>query len=269
MSNKQMFLEKIIQHKKEELPGYKNKVPLSFLKNAIKDMPVPRDFSGALKAAVPVQGAKPKLNIIAEVKKASPSKGIIREDFNPLAIAQIYEKHGAVAISVLTDNHFFQGNLDYLKGIKAVSALPLLDKDFIIDPYQIYQARYYGADAILLIAAVLTDEQLLSFLELADQLGLSVLVEVHTLEELNRVLVTKIPVIGINNRDLTNFKVTIDTSLQLVKYIPEGTIVVSESGLDTREDLLTLYAAGFDAFLIGEALMKANDIAAKLNEFIN
>ena len=121
-----MFLDKIIQHKKEELPGYKNKFPLSFLKDAIKDMPVPRDFSGALKGAVPVQGAKPKLNIIAEVKKASPSKGIIREDFNPIAIAQIYEEQGAAAISVLTDNHFFQGNFDYLKGIKEISSLPSL-----------------------------------------------------------------------------------------------------------------------------------------------
>ena len=263
-----MFLDKIIQYKKEELASYKDTLPLPSLKDAIKDMEAPRDFSGALKA-VHVQGTKPKLNIIAEVKKASPSKGIIREDFNPLAIAQLYEHHGAAAISVLTDNHFFQGNFDYLNEIKAASAVPLLDKDFIIDPYQIYQARYYGADAILLIAAILTDDELLSFLELAGKLGLSVLVEVHTLEELNRVLSTNATVIGINNRDLTTFNVTIETSLQLVKYIPEGTIVVSESGIGSKESLLTLHAAGFDAFLIGEALMKSNDIAEKLREFIN
>ena len=263
-----MFLDKIIRHKKEELLSYKNSLPLASLKEAVKDMEAPRDFSGALKG-VSVQGRKPKLNIIAEVKKASPSKGIIRDDFNPLAIAQIYEHHGAAAISVLTDKQFFQGNFDYLNEIKAASSVPLLDKDFIIDPYQIYQARYYGADAILLIAAILTDDQLLSLLELAGQLGLAALVEVHTLEELNRVLSTNATVIGINNRDLTNFNVTIDTSLQLVKYIPEGTIVVSESGLDSKESLLTLHAAGFDAFLIGEALMKANNIADKLREFIN
>lgn len=263
-----MFLDKIIRHKREELERYKSTLPLSSLKDAIKDMVVPRDFSGSLKG-VSVQGTKPKLKIIAEVKKASPSKGIIREDFNPLAIARIYEHHGAVAISVLTDKHFFQGDFDYLNQIKSASAVPVLDKDFIIDPYQIYQARYYGADAILLIAAILTDDQLHSLLELAGQLELAALVEVHTLQELNRVLSTNATVIGINNRDLTTFNVTIKTSLQLVKYIPEGTIVVSESGLDSKESLLTLHAAGFDAFLIGEALMKANDIADKLREFIN
>jgi indole-3-glycerol phosphate synthase len=263
-----MFLDKIIRHKREELVSYKNTLPLSSLKDAIKDMEAPRNFSAALKT-ITVKGAQPKLNIIAEVKKASPSKGIIREDFNPLAIAHIYEHHGAVAISVLTDSHFFQGNFNYLREIKAASAVPLLDKDFIIDPYQIYQARYYGADAILLIAAILTDDQLHSLLELAGQLGLAALVEVHTLEELNRVLSTKATVIGINNRDLTTFNVTIDTSLQLVKYIPEDTIVVSESGIDSKESLVTLHAAGFDAFLIGEAFMKSKDIADKLREFIN
>ena len=263
-----MFLDKIIRHKKEELVSYKNILPLPSLKDAIRDMEAPRDFSGALKA-LPVQGTKPKLNIIAEVKKASPSKGIIRMDFNPLAIAQTYEHHGAAAISVLTDKHFFQGDFDYLNEIKAATAVPLLDKDFIIDPYQIYQARYYGADAILLIAAILTDDQLHSLLELAVQLGLAALVEVHTLEELTRVLSTNATVIGINNRDLTSFNVTIETSLKLVKYIPEGTIVVSESGIDSKESLLKLHSAGFDAFLIGEALMKANDIADKLREFIN
>lgn len=263
-----MFLEKIIQYKKDELPHYKNKFSLDFLKDAINDVQVPRDFSGALKS-VPAQGPNSKLHIIAEVKKASPSKGIIREDFNPVAIAQIYEEHGAAAISVLTDNHFFQGNFDYLKEIKASTTLPLLDKDFIFDPYQIYLARYYGADAILLIAAILTDDELHSYQELAGQLGLSVLVEVHTLEELKRVLGTSATIIGINNRDLTNFNVTIETSLQLIRYIPEGTIVVSESGIDSKEDLLTLHAAGFSAFLIGEALMKANNIADKLKEFIN
>ena len=263
-----MFLEKIIKHKKDELSHYKRELSLSFLRAAVNDMQAPRDFPGALKPLLP-EGEDDTIRIIAEVKKASPSKGIIREDFNPVAIAQTYETYGASALSVLTDRKFFQGNLNYLNDIKAVSALPLLDKDFIIDPYQIYQARYFGADAILLIAAILTDDELHSFLDLARHLALSVLVEVHTLDELNRVLGANAPLIGINNRDLTTFKVTIETSIQLVRYIPEGTIVVSESGIDTKDALMTLHAAGFDAFLIGEALMKSNDIGVKLREFIN
>ena len=263
-----MFLEKIIEHKKSELTGYKNQISLSFLKDTIKNMPLPLDFAGAIKKSSIKAGA-PTFNIIAEVKKASPSKGIIREDFDTVAIAQTYETFGAAALSVLTDRKFFQGSFDFLKNIRSNTEIPILDKDFIIDPYQIYQARYFGADAILLIAAVLNDYELKSFLELAGELGIAALVEVHTLEELQRVLLTKSPIIGINNRNLTTFKVDIETSFKLVNYIPEETIVVSESGLDSKSVLQKLHAAGFNAFLIGEALMREKDIGGKLSELLN
>ncbi len=263
-----MFLERIIEHKKSELITYKNQLSISFLKDAVKNMDPPRNFARALKR-VSKKNEPPNFNIIAEVKKASPSKGVIREDFDPVKIARIYETCGAAALSVLTDREFFQGSFEFLEKIKSHTELPLLDKDFIIEPYQIFQARYFGADGILLIAAVLTDYELRSFLDLANQLGMSALVEVHTLEELERVLLTRSPIIGINNRDLTTFKVTIETSLNLIHYIPEETIVVSESGIDSKSDLSKLYAAGFDAFLIGEALMRANNIGNKLSELLN
>ena len=263
-----MFLEKIIAHKKSELITYKNQLSMSFLKDSVRNMAPPRNFAGALKRVGNNEDA-PNFNIIAEVKKASPSKGVIREDFDPVEIARIYETCGAVALSVLTDRKFFQGSFEFLKKIKSYTELPLLDKDFIIEPYQIYQARYFGADAILLIAAVLTDYELKSFIDLANELGIAALVEVHSFDELERVLLTRSPIIGINNRDLTTFKVTIETSLNLIQYIPEETIVVSESGIDSKRDLSTLYAAGFDAFLIGEALMRANNIGNKLSELLN
>jgi indole-3-glycerol phosphate synthase len=263
-----MFLDKIIEHKKSELNSYKNQLSLAFLKDSVNTMPPPRDFAGALKRVDKKEDAL-NFNIIAEVKKASPSKGIIREEFDPVAIAQTYQNNGAVALSVLTDRKFFQGSFDYLKAIRSYTELPLLDKDFIIDPYQIYQARYFGADAILLIAAVLTDCQLKSFMDLAKDLGLAALLEVHTLEELKRVLLAKSTIIGINNRDLTTFQVTLETSLELINYIPEGTIVVSESGIDTKSALQKLHAAGFDAFLIGEALMRSKNIGNKLGELLN
>jgi indole-3-glycerol phosphate synthase len=263
-----MFLEKIIRHKKAELKNFKKQLSLSFLKDLVKDMVPPRDFAGALKRAVNNEDEQ-NYNIIAEVKKASPSKGVIRNDFNPVEIAQTYETHGAAALSVLTDQEFFQGSFDFLKEIKSNTALPLLDKDFIFDPYQIYQARYFGADAILLIAAILTDDELKSFLDLSGELRMAALVEVHTLEELKRVIAIKSPIIGINNRDLRTFKVTIETSLNLINYIPDDTIVVSESGIGSKSDLKKLYTAGFDAFLLGEALMRAHNIGNKLNELLN
>jgi indole-3-glycerol phosphate synthase len=263
-----MFLEKIIQHKKSELITYKNQLSMSFLKDSVKNMAPPRNFAEALKRVATKKDA-PNFNIIAEVKKASPSKGVIREDFDPVAIARIYETCGAIALSVLTDREFFQGSFQFLEKIKSHTELPLLNKDFIIEPYQIYQARFFGADAILLIAAVLTDYEIKFFLDLANELGIAALVEVHTLKELKRVLLTKAPIIGINNRDLTTFQVTIETSLNLINYIPDETIVVSESGIDSKSTLTKLYAAGFDAFLIGEALMRAHNIGSKLSELLN
>jgi indole-3-glycerol phosphate synthase len=263
-----MFLENIINNKRAELVHLKREQPLHLLKERISACTPLRDFKGALTAPTPGEDTT-TTRIIAEVKKASPSKGIIREDFNPVELACTFEANGAVALSVLTDKKYFQGNIDYLESIKRATALPLLDKDFIIDPYQIYQARIYGADALLLIAAILPDDLLLDYLALTDHLGLSALVEVHTLDELKRVLPMNVSIIGINNRNLTTFQVTLETSLELLNYIPEDTIVVSESGIESKKDIISLRERGIDAFLIGEALMKERDPGKKLRELIH
>jgi indole-3-glycerol phosphate synthase len=263
-----MFLETIVKNKRAELVHLKREQPLDRLKERITEFPPLRDFKGALMTP-PTAGETTTIRIIAEVKKASPSKGIIREDFNPVELACTFEENGAVALSVLTDKKYFQGNFDYLASIKRATAIPLLDKDFIIDPYQIYQARMYGADAVLLIAAILSDDLLADYLELTEQLGLSALVEVHTLDELQRVLAMNTPIIGINNRNLATFQVSIKTSLELLTYIPEGTLIVSESGIDSKKEIISLRERGVHAFLIGEALMKEPDAGKKLRELIH
>ena len=251
-----MFLESIIENKRAELVHLKREQPLHLLKERIDELPPLRDFKGAL-TPPPETGDTATTRIIAEVKKASPSKGIIREDFNPVELACSFEENGAVALSVLTEKKYFQGNIDYLESIKRATSIPLLDKDFIIDPYQIYQARIYGADAVLLIAAILPDDRLADYLGLTEKLGLSTLVEVHT------------PIIGINNRNLTTFQVTTKTSLELLNYIPEDTLVVSESGIHSKKEITSLRDQGIDAFLIGEALMKERDPGKKLRELIH
>ncbi len=263
-----MILENIVSHKRNELVQLKSRQPLNILKDTIRELPPTRDLKKALLKSSLLNASK-NISIIAEVKKASPSRGVIRSDFNPVEIAMEYQENGAVAISVLTDKKYFQGDLEYLKQIKEATSIPILDKDFIIDVYQIYQARIYSADAVLLIAAILSDAELTDYINLAHQLGLSALVEVHTLEELKRVLSTDAQIIGINNRDLTNFQVNTNTSLQLAKYIPDDKIVVSESGIDTKDIILSLQKEGIDAFLIGEALMKEKDIGKKLRELLN
>ncbi|MEK7851320.1 MAG: indole-3-glycerol phosphate synthase TrpC, partial [Deltaproteobacteria bacterium] len=202
------------------------------------------------------------------VKKASPSKGVIREDFDHLEIARTYERNGASALSVLTDRHFFQGSIDYLSEIRQMVSLPLLRKDFIFDEYQIFEARGYGADAVLLIAAVLDDKELCDFVKLSLDLGMAPLVEVHDETELERTLKTNAELIGINNRNLQTFKTDINTTVRLMNSIPEDKIVVSESGINTKEDMKLLKDAGVDAFLIGEALMRESDIGKKLREFV-
>ncbi|MCP4267387.1 MAG: indole-3-glycerol phosphate synthase TrpC [Candidatus Brocadiaceae bacterium] len=207
-----------------------------------------------------------KIKFIAEVKKASPSAGIIREDFNYLNIAKEYEAGGASAISVLTDKEFFKGDLKYLSEIKKTVSLPVLRKDFIIDPYQIYEAKAAGADLVLLIARILTKEQIDTFLALTHKLGMECLVEVHDIDELNTVLETEASIIGINNRNLDTFETNIETTLQLCHLIPEEKIIVSESGIKTRADVLNLEKAGIDAILIGETLMRSIDISQKINE---
>ncbi len=210
-----------------------------------------------------------KIKFIAEVKKASPSAGIIREDFNYLNIAKEYEAGGASAISVLTDKEFFKGDLKYLSEIKKTVSLPVLRKDFIIDPYQIYEAKAAGADLVLLIARILTKEQIDTFLALTHKLGMESLVEVHDIDELNTVLETEASIIGINNRNLDTFETNIETTLQLCHLIPEEKIIVSESGIKTRADVLNLEKAGIDAILIGETLMRSQDITQKINELFD
>ncbi|MFQ6044243.1 MAG: indole-3-glycerol phosphate synthase TrpC [Candidatus Poribacteria bacterium] len=256
-----MILDTIVAHKQEEVKLQKNQLPLSGLIQTLRDIPPTRDF----KAAISTTG---KINLIAEVKKASPSKGIIREDFDAAGIALIYQSSGASAISVLTDERFFQGNLSYLTAIRETTSIPLLRKDFIIDEYQIYQARASGADAILLIAAILGLGIMQTFLRIAHSLDLDCLVEVHTESELKKVLDTEAQIIGINNRDLKTFQTSLDTTVRLRKLIPQDKVVVSESGIHSHQDVKMLQKCGVNAILVGEALMRSADINAKIKELM-
>jgi len=256
-----MILDDIIAYKKEELAETKRRVALVEIKNKAADAGPVRGFGKALST---VDG----IGLIAEVKKASPSKGVIREDFDPVAIAKTYEESGASCLSVLTEQKFFQGKLEYLGMIRRAVKLPLLRKDFIIDEYQIYEARVAGADAILLIAACLEKKRIEDFLGMAAGLGLDVLVEAHTYKELDKALHAGAVLVGINNRDLSTFNVTVQTTLDLMKDIPEDRTVVSESGIKTREDVLMLQKAGVDAILVGESLMREKDIGRKVKELL-
>jgi indole-3-glycerol phosphate synthase len=254
-----MILDKIHAYKLKEVAESKEHVSIEFLKEKCKDVP------GAITSGT-VLKRENRIKFIAEVKKASPSAGIIREDFNYINIAREYEAGGASAISVLTDKEFFKGDIKYLSEIKETVSLPALRKDFIIDPYQIYEARAAGADLVLLIARILTKEEIDAFLALSHELGMECLVEVHDNDELKKVLETEAAIIGINNRNLDTFKTNLDTTLQLRHRIPEGKIVVSESGIKTRADVLALEEAGIDAILIGETLMRSRDISQKIKE---
>ena len=208
------------------------------------------------------------IQLIAEVKKASPSKGVIRQDFDPVAIAGTYERNGAGAISVLTDERFFQGSIEYLAAIKSCCQIPLLRKDFIFDPRQVVEARVYGADFILLIAAILSTDELRDLMRRANELFLGVLLEVHDEEDIKKALKVKPAMIGINNRDLKTFQVNIQTTLRLFPLVPDGTIVISESGINSRDDVLRLEDAGIDGLLIGEAFMREEDIGKKVRELM-
>jgi indole-3-glycerol phosphate synthase len=248
------ILDDILKHKKTEVAARKEHLPLarlqSLAESATKDKE-PNRFASALKTE--------RIEIIAEIKKASPSAGILCDDFDPVEIARSYDRGGAIAISVLTDEKYFKGNLSYLRAVANVVKQPLLRKDFIIDPYQIYEAALNSASAVLLLALALSDGQLAEFIRLAASLKLDALVEVHDGDELARVLNTPAEIIGINNRDLKTFQVSLSTSLELVKSIPSDKIKISESAIKTREDVLLLEKAGFDAVLIGEMLMRQKD----------
>ena len=255
-----MILDRIVAAKRQEIASLKKTTPLARLQEVINDLPPTRDFRQAI-------NHRP-CAVIAEVKRSSPSKGRIREQFDPVQIAGLYQEHGAQAVSVLTDEQFFEGKGDYLAAIKKAVALPLLRKDFIIDAYQIYETRVLGGDALLLIAGILEQRQLLEYIQLAEQLGLAPLVEVHTKAELGKALAAGAEIIGINNRDLKTFSTDLKKTLELAPMIPKGTIVVTESGITTRKDIELLMGAGVHCFLIGEALMRANDIGAKLRELM-
>jgi indole-3-glycerol phosphate synthase len=265
----QHILEEIVWAKDREIAISRERVPLAKLKEQVALLPAPLDFVAALKAAC----LKPA--VIAEIKKASPSKGVIRENFNPVAIAKEYASAGASCISVLTDKQFFQGGFDVLVQVREVVNLPLLCKEFILSPYQLYQARAAGADAVLLIAAILSDQDLAYLLKAAKALQLAVLLEVHNAEELERALALDgVQLIGINNRDLASFHTDLATTEQLTAIYgsqirAKGCLLVSESGLFSRDDLDRVQTAGADAVLVGEALMREEHIADALQALIH
>jgi indole-3-glycerol phosphate synthase len=265
------ILEKIIQTKREEIAARKASTPIEKLKEQAGAMPRPRNFF----SAVTKEPKNKALNLIAEVKKASPSAGVIRADFDPVAIAQAYEAAGADALSVLTDEQYFQGKLQYIAAIREKVELPVLRKDFIVDEYQVYESRAAGADAILLIAECLEISQLIDLQILATELNMTCLIEVHDMENLIRVRdhVIGFPhrsysLIGINNRDLRTFKTDIGTTLRLAELIENRDVLVSESGIDSRFDVQKLADAGVRAVLVGESLMRSDDIAAKVKSLL-
>jgi indole-3-glycerol phosphate synthase len=235
-------------------------MPQAALVESCRRLPAPRDFAGAL------VGPPGPVRVIAELKKASPSRGVLAESFAPVSLARVYEAAGAAAISVLTDERHFQGRLDLLGEVRAAVGCPLLRKDFILDEYQVWEARAAGADAILLIVAILEDPELADLMAAASGLGLTTLVEVHTPQELGTALRIGAGVIGINNRDLRTFETRLETTLDLLPAIPPGPIVVSESGFFTADDVRRVAEAGVGAVLVGEALVRAKDPAAKLRE---
>jgi indole-3-glycerol phosphate synthase len=258
-----MILDKIAEHKRLEVIQAKSRRSLASLQDGVGDLEdQPRGFLRALHTTADSGWT----TVIAEVKKGSPSKGVIREDFDPLAIAETYQDNGATCLSVLTDEHFFMGHLSYLGKIREVVNLPLLRKDFICDPYQIYEARVAGADAVLLIAAMLDVGQLAEYNALAGELHLDVLLEVHDESELEVALATGCELIGINNRNLQTFETDLATTERLLPLIPAGHFVVAESGIACRADVLRLQQAGARGFLVGEALVREDNIGAKLRE---
>ncbi len=254
------ILQRILARKVEEIAERRARVSIDDLHARVAGLPDTRGFAAALEAKIEAGHA----GVIAEVKKASPSKGVIRADFDPAAIARSYEAGGAACLSVLTDADFFQGHEDYLHAARAACTLPVLRKDFTIDPYQVVEARAIGADAILLIAAALSDEAMLELALLAAELDLDVLVEVHDEEELDRALEIPAPLIGVNNRNLRTFEVSLDTTLRLHARLPDERLLVTESGIATRHDVARLRGAGIHAFLVGEAFMRADDPGAEL-----
>jgi indole-3-glycerol phosphate synthase len=260
--NPPTILRKILARKAEEVAERRARHSLTSLEDRIQEQTAPRGFHRALQQRV--SDGEPA--VIAEIKKASPSKGVIREDFEPAQIAVSYREGGASCLSVLTDQDFFQGCEAYLAQARSACDLPVLRKDFTIDPYQVVEARAIGADAVLLIVAALSDEQMRELAQAAAQVGLDVLVEVHDRAELERALELPTPMIGINNRDLHSFEVRLATTLDLLPHIPADRLVITESGIHTLADVALMRAANVNAFLVGEAFMRAAEPGAKLRE---
>ena len=255
------ILDKIVATKREEIDAAKARLPEESLRRQLPYVPPPRDFLAPLARKGPIR-------LIAEVKKASPSKGVIREDFDPVAIAQAYQQHGASSISVLTDKTYFQGSLAYIREIRARVDLPLLRKDFIVDPYQVAEARAAGADAVLLIAECLDDQALKTLHDAILDLGMTPLVELYDPDNLKRVLDVGARLVGVNNRDLRTFDVDLDHTLRLRPKIPGSCVLVAESGIRTRADVERLQSAGVDAMLVGESLMAQPDVGAAVDDLL-
>ncbi|WP_394789988.1 indole-3-glycerol phosphate synthase TrpC [Rhodoferax sp.] len=259
------ILEKIIAVKREEIAAAAHRKPLAEVRADAESRVLTRDFVGALRSKI----AAGQAAVIAEIKKASPSKGVLRADFIPADIAQSYAEFGAACLSVLTDKQFFQGQVDYLKQARASCQLPVLRKDFIVDAYQVYESRAMGADCILLIAAALDDAQMADLESIARSLDMAVLVEVHDAAELQRALKLKTPLVGINNRNLRSFEVSLDTTLALQKDVPADRLLITESGILTKADVRRMRDAKVNAFLIGEAFMRAPEPGEALAELFS
>ena len=253
------ILAEIISYKKKRIAQKKEKIPLAKLKDKIAELPSARNFKRAISSSG-------KINLICEIKRASPSSGLICKDFQPKEIAQTYERNGAAAISILTEEKYFQGDILHLFSVKQTVKIPLLRKDFIIDEYQLFESRAFGADAVLLISSLLNVEEMANFMKIVENLGMEALLEVHSEEDLEKVLSTPADVIGINNRDLKDFTVDLKVTENLVKKIPKGKIVVSESGIKSKEDVLLLKNVGINAILLGQVLLESEDIGRKLRE---
>ena len=256
------ILNQIVAVKREEIAAAQRKIPFAAMRADAESRVLTRDFEGALRRKIDAG----KSAVIAEIKKASPSKGVLRADFIPADIAQSYAEAGAACLSVLTDRQFFQGQTDYLKQARASCDLPVLRKDFMVDPYQIYESRAMGADCVLLIAACLEDAQMAELEAIARSLDMAVLVEVHDRPELERALKLKTPLLGINNRDLRTFEVSLDTTLDMLGDVPVDRVLVTESGILSKDDVKKMRDAGVYAFLVGETFMRAEDPGAALAE---
>jgi indole-3-glycerol phosphate synthase len=256
-----MFLEKVAALKKEEIHERKTLSSWGEMKKKIADLPPPRDLTESLTKKTPMA-------LIAEIKRASPSAGVIRGEIDLPGLAEKYQAGGASAISVLTETHYFQGDLGHMAQVKKMVALPILQKDFIIDPFQIYEGRIAGADAVLLIAALMTQAQLGEFSQLTRELGMVPLVEVHDEEDLEKLAGLSLPLIGINNRDLQTLQVNLEVTCRLIQKIPQGTMVISESGIKNRQDVKRLQETGARSVLVGELLMRSADPAAKIRELL-